>query len=149
MRWNEPTNLIIPAIVLTLFAIFLGLMVGVGYATHRGIIQFYGNTMYRSYSPQFPSELPTYIWTLGCWIRREYLAEGIGLEYAWLWLAILMNVLFYIPMFLVLNKVIWVWSWYWSAVRIRRWLFPFRLRQHLRRASAGNRPHRMLLWDLL
>ncbi|KAF8585577.1 hypothetical protein K439DRAFT_1040933 [Ramaria rubella] len=87
LRWKEPRTFTIPLIVLGLYVIFLTLIVGVGFAVHRHSV-YYGNT------------------TFWCWIRKEFISDGIGLEYLWLWIAAAMNLSLYIPVFLALKRII-------------------------------------------
>lgn len=44
----------------------------------------------------------------GCWITEKYLGEGIGLEYAWMWLAATLNLAYYLAAFLVLKGYLFV-----------------------------------------
>jgi len=87
------------------------------------------------------------IFRSGCWIKSKYIAEGIGLEYAWMWFAAAMNLLFYIPVFLVLQGLMVVEddedtrSW---------WRYTFRRttpeeKQRIKANSLGFKAHRMLL----
>jgi hypothetical protein len=46
----------------------------------------------------------------GCWIKQEFIGEGIGLEYAWFWLAGGLNLFLYVPVFLKLKHIIVVES---------------------------------------
>ncbi|PBK68884.1 hypothetical protein ARMSODRAFT_1019459 [Armillaria solidipes] len=73
VRWRAPPWLSI--VIVSLIWIFIALNVGLSYATHPG--NYYGNTGY---------------W---CWIRDEYGAERIALEYLWLWIALAVMVTMY------------------------------------------------------
>lgn len=42
----------------------------------------------------------------GCWITSSYPAQRIALEYAWMWMAALINIILYIPITLVLKGFI-------------------------------------------
>ncbi|KAF8523127.1 hypothetical protein BU17DRAFT_86279 [Hysterangium stoloniferum] len=119
LRWKEPRGFKLPIIVLILYVIFLTLIVGVGYAAHRGST-YYGNTTY---------------W---CWIKPEFIAEGIGLEYAWMWLAAAISLFLYIPVFLTLRKIIVV-------ERVDRW-WQYRVVRPSKQIQTKTEfsPHRML-----
>ncbi|KAK0220350.1 hypothetical protein IW262DRAFT_1461614 [Armillaria fumosa] len=71
MRWRAPPWLSI--VIVSLVWILIVLNVGISYATHLG--NYYGNTGY---------------W---CWIRDEYGAERIALEYLWIWIALAIMVI--------------------------------------------------------
>jgi len=128
LRWSEPRSFRIPIIVITLYAIFISLIIGIGTATHRGK-DYYGDTTY---------------W---CWIRKNYVVDGIALEYAWLWLAALLNVLFYIPVFLVLRRILIVEPVLsnWSGYQMR--FTNHEERRTLRQSVTKMiKPHRMLFY---
>ncbi|KIJ45112.1 hypothetical protein M422DRAFT_46923 [Sphaerobolus stellatus SS14] len=117
-----------PFIILSLIVIILTLFVGVGFATNRGKIPYFGQTVY---------------W---CWIRKEHIRKGIGLEYAWMWFTACMNILFYIPVFLVLQNIVIVKP---AKTRMGYKLnFPSKKqRQDLRKMSMGGvKAHRMLFY---
>ncbi|KAF8508139.1 hypothetical protein JB92DRAFT_2955111 [Gautieria morchelliformis] len=87
LRWKEPPNFTIPLFVLALYGIFLALITGVGSAVHRHS-DYFGNTTY---------------W---CWIKKSFIGDGIGLEYAWFWIAGTLNLFLYVPVFLALKHII-------------------------------------------
>ncbi|KAF8508131.1 hypothetical protein JB92DRAFT_2955067 [Gautieria morchelliformis] len=87
LRWKEPPNFTIPLVVLALYGIFLALITGVGFVVHRNS-DYFGDTTY---------------W---CWIKKSFIGEGIGLEYAWLWTAGTLNLFLYVPVFLALKHII-------------------------------------------
>jgi len=82
LRRHPPTRLAF--LFLFLIWLFIGLIVGLSLATHKGK-DYYGNTVY---------------W---CWITGNYSFQRIALEYFWLWLAVLINVFCYGIMALVVK----------------------------------------------
>ncbi|KAJ3480634.1 hypothetical protein NLI96_g8203 [Meripilus lineatus] len=88
-RWRPPKSSTLPIIVISSIWIFLALIIGLSFASHKGKT-YYGDTKY---------------W---CWITKDYLAEGIALEYVWMWTAALLNIALYIPITLVLKGLITV-----------------------------------------
>ncbi|KAK7468778.1 hypothetical protein VKT23_003279 [Stygiomarasmius scandens] len=85
-------------LVISVIWIFIALVVGIGIAAHKGQI-YYGNTQY---------------W---CWITTDYNAERIGLEYAWMWTAALVNIFCYMVIALVIKGVMIVDG---GRIRFRR-----------------------------
>jgi len=146
LRWQEPQSFLLPIIVLSFFAVLLTLFVGIGYAVHMHKQQHYiGQTTYC----QFPCSSRCRVVDIssGCWIKSKWIADGIGLEYAWMWFTAAMNLLFYVPVFLVLQGLVVVEededseSW---------WRYSFRRttpqeKRRIKANSLGFKAHRMLL----
>ncbi|KAF5356978.1 hypothetical protein D9756_006623 [Leucocoprinus leucothites] len=82
--WRAPSRTNLGAIIgLTLLTVVLMI---IGGAVHQGENPSYmGSTIY---------------W---CWIRRKYLADQIGLEYLWMWLTALIQIILYGLMALVMR----------------------------------------------
>ncbi|KAH8835659.1 hypothetical protein DL96DRAFT_1575105 [Flagelloscypha sp. PMI_526] len=77
---------IVPKLVVLAIWVFTALMLSVGFGLHHAQdIQFYGNTGY---------------W---CWITEDYPSERITLEYLWLWVAAIVNIVCYAAIFLVIK----------------------------------------------
>jgi hypothetical protein len=76
-------------VILLLIWIFIILIVGLGFATHKGQ-DYYGDTIY---------------W---CWITENYGFDRIALEYFWLWLTVIINSICYAIMALVVKGVLHV-----------------------------------------
>ncbi|KAE9408213.1 hypothetical protein BT96DRAFT_1013670 [Gymnopus androsaceus JB14] len=87
LRRHPPTR--VAYLVLFLIWLFIGLIVGISIAAHKGK-GYYGNTEY---------------W---CWITGDYSFERIALEYLWLWLAAFVNLVCYGIMALVVKGVLLV-----------------------------------------
>jgi hypothetical protein len=83
----------------------LALITGVGVAVHRNS-DYFGNTTYCLYTLLTALSPLAYISNSGCWITKNFIGDGIGLEYAWLWLAGGLNLFLYVPVFLTLKHII-------------------------------------------
>ncbi|KZT36061.1 hypothetical protein SISSUDRAFT_95663 [Sistotremastrum suecicum HHB10207 ss-3] len=85
--WGCPSSRV-AYLVVSLIWSFVFFVVIISFAVHRNKAEpYYGNTGY---------------W---CWIRSPtYWKDGIGLEYAWMWLAGLSNILLYIPAAIIVVK---------------------------------------------
>jgi len=123
LRWQEPKSFTLPKVALSLFVLFLFLISTIGYVIHRNS-DYYGNTVY---------------W---CWITKKYLAEGIGLEYAWLWLTAAVNFLLYFVVFLVLKQYLIVEKTVTGRFHI--YVTSRKARAELRRYPQFVPPHRVL-----
>ncbi|KIY73194.1 hypothetical protein CYLTODRAFT_387202 [Cylindrobasidium torrendii FP15055 ss-10] len=84
-QWQSPTK--VAAVVVGLIWLFITLIVAITFAKHRNQ-NYFGNTQY---------------W---CWISAEFGAERIGLEYAWLWTAAIVNIICYIFIALIVQGVL-------------------------------------------
>jgi len=96
-RWRSPPRTAI--IVLAVIWTFIGLVIGVSMATHKGQ-DYYGNTQY---------------W---CWITPGFASERIALEYFWMWFTAFVNLICYIIIALVIKGIIVIDSG--VKIRIRR-----------------------------
>ncbi|KZV65021.1 hypothetical protein PENSPDRAFT_638874 [Peniophora sp. CONT] len=70
------------SIVVGLIYLFVALWVGLGIGLHK--------------DEEFPFYNPTPYW---CWISSRYANERIGGEYLWLWLALIISIILYVPLF--------------------------------------------------
>ncbi|CAL1695298.1 unnamed protein product [Somion occarium] len=86
-KWRPSSKPIIAFTVLSVIWLFLILIVSISFATHKGRT-YYGNTQY---------------W---CWITSAYPVQRIALEYVWMWISSLLNIVLYVPIALVLKGVI-------------------------------------------
>lgn len=83
VRIRQETGLLVLAIIW----LFLILIIGISMGVHKGE-RYYGNTQY---------------W---CWITSDYQGERLALEYVWLWLAAIVNLVCYIVIALVLKGIV-------------------------------------------
>jgi len=102
-RWTPPRSMLLPAIVISGIWLFVGLYVGISVAQHSSVT---------SDSAYFA---PAGFW---CWISARYPADRISAEYVWLWVAALLSVVLYIPLYFCIRGNLevdparpWVWSW--------------------------------------
>ncbi|KAI0080281.1 hypothetical protein K474DRAFT_299653 [Panus rudis PR-1116 ss-1] len=119
--WQPSKRPTLAISILVVIWAFLILTVSISYTTHKGK-NYYGDTQYcRSDSDRgvtFSDLLA------GCWITADYPAQRIALEYFWMWMTALLNILLYVPIALRLGGFFVVEG---RRVRVLNW----RARQQL------------------
>lgn len=83
LYWHPPRSSTMSLIIIALIWIFIALVIGLSIHIHQSE-RYYGSTTY---------------W---CWIRSEHFEwYGIGLEYGWMWLTVVVNLILYVPISLL------------------------------------------------
>ncbi|KZT40448.1 hypothetical protein SISSUDRAFT_477102 [Sistotremastrum suecicum HHB10207 ss-3] len=88
LHWTTAPSPKVALVIVSLIWSFVILVTSISLGVHRNRVDpYYGNTKY---------------W---CWIRSPtYWKDGIALEYAWMWMTALVNILLYIPVTITLLK---------------------------------------------
>jgi hypothetical protein len=106
-RWDAPRRIAI--LVSSLIWLFVILIVFVPLAIHKGGVTFEGH-----FYPHYYGNT-----TEWCWITRPYVKkEGVGLQIAWMWIAVAANTMIYLFLALYFMGVVVDRG---SKLKLRKW----------------------------